>query len=182
VPETESIRALTGHDAAAWSQIRLEALDREPAAFGSSAEEHRALPHETVLSRLAHSPEKFVLGAFHGDRLIGTAGFYRDTSLKGRHKGHVWGVYVTREFRGRGIARALMNALIDRAATVPGLEQILITVASGQAAAKQLYLSLGFEPFGCEPRALKMAGLTSMKTTCCSELPAHPLECGHYFG
>ena len=49
-----------------------------------------------------------------------------------------------------------MNALIERAAADPALDQIILAVGAGQTAARRLYLSLGFEPFGQEPRALKI--------------------------
>jgi len=41
---------------------------------------------------------------------------------------------------------------------IAGIEQILISVATTQQAAVSLYRSLGFEAFGREPRALKVAG------------------------
>jgi RimJ/RimL family protein N-acetyltransferase len=49
-----------------------------------------------------------------------------------------------------------MKAVLDRAAEIEGLEQILISVATGQAAAVALYRSLGFTSFGCESKALKI--------------------------
>jgi ribosomal protein S18 acetylase RimI-like enzyme len=78
--------------------------------------------------------------------------------LKSRHKGRVWGVYVTETCRGRGMGRALMGSLIDRARTRPGLQQIILTVATEQVAAMRLYESLGFQRFGREPRALCIDG------------------------
>ncbi|MFY9951539.1 MAG: hypothetical protein WAK27_22750, partial [Candidatus Sulfotelmatobacter sp.] len=36
------------------------------------------------------------------------------------------------------------------------IEQIMLSVATTQNAAVSLYRSLGFEPFGCERRALKI--------------------------
>ncbi|MGA7906805.1 MAG: GNAT family N-acetyltransferase [Candidatus Sulfotelmatobacter sp.] len=151
------IRWLTADDASAYWQIRLEALERDPGAFGASPEQHRALTLTDIATRLGSDPaNNFVAGAFDGERLVGTAGFYRNQGIKERHKGHVWGVYVASEVRGQGVGRRMMRAVLDRAATVDGVEQILLAVAKPQEAAMRLYRSLGFASFGCEPRALKI--------------------------
>ena len=49
-----------------------------------------------------HPGENFTLGAFEGDKLIGMATFIRETGLKERHKGRIYGVYVTSSQRGKG--------------------------------------------------------------------------------
>ncbi len=150
------IRALTKDDAEVFHEFRLEALDREPGAFGSSASEHRATSVPATAKRLAAATgDSFVLGAFSGGRLVGTAGFFRNQREKERHKGGVWGVYVNAEWRSKGVARALMTELLRRARAQPGLEQINLAVAVQQTAAKRLYESLGFEVFGHERHALK---------------------------
>jgi ribosomal protein S18 acetylase RimI-like enzyme len=84
------------------------------------------------------------------------AGFYRETGPKTRHKGHVWGVYVTAALRGQGVGRRLMETLLACAMHIPGLEQIHLAVTSAQAPAAGLYRSLGFEPFAREVKALKL--------------------------
>ena len=88
--------------------------------------------------------------------LIGIAGFYRSKNLKERHKGNVWGVYVTAGMRGAGIGLRLMIALLEQAVSLEGIEQIALLVATTKTAAKRLYESLGFRSFGCERRALKI--------------------------
>jgi ribosomal protein S18 acetylase RimI-like enzyme len=152
------IRILTTNDAGAYWNIRLQALESDPEAFGASPEEHRALTVQDVAARLVPSDpvNNFVVGVFSEDRLVGTAGFYRDKGIKESHKGHVWGVYVTREARGKGVARAMMRALLDRAARLEGLEQIILAVGTSRDAAAKLYRSLGFASYGCERRALKI--------------------------
>jgi hypothetical protein len=90
------VRFLTAADAGEWWRLRLEALEGDPEAFSSSAEEHRLLTVEDVETRLGKDAEdKFVVGALEGERLCGMAGFYREKGLKSRHKGRIWGVYVT---------------------------------------------------------------------------------------
>ena len=139
--------------------MRLEALEREPRAFISAAEDHSHTTIEVSAARIRSAgPGSFLLGAFHDGNLAGTAGFHREQELKSRHKGRVWGVYVTEACRGRGIGRALMTGLIDRARNAPGLEQIILTVTTEQVAAARLYESLGFQKFGREPRALLVNG------------------------
>jgi ribosomal protein S18 acetylase RimI-like enzyme len=150
-------RFLTASDAAAYWKIRLEALECEPEAFGSSPEEHRALSLDDIARRLSADPSNnFVVGAFVGERLVGTAGFVRNKGLKERHKGFVWGVYVSREARGKSAGREMLQKLIERAAAMEGIEQIKLAVATTGEAATGLYRSLGFNSFGCERRALKI--------------------------
>jgi ribosomal protein S18 acetylase RimI-like enzyme len=151
------LRLLTPDDAEAWWHMRIEALRNDPASFADSAEEHLTTTVESVRERLAASDplHNFVIGAFEDKKLTATAGFYRYGHLKERHKGHIWGVYVRPESRGKGVARALMQEIISRARSIEGLEQILL-VASAHLPAKNLYETLGFETYGVEPLSLKI--------------------------
>jgi ribosomal protein S18 acetylase RimI-like enzyme len=155
--EFVEIRFLTSADADEWWKLRLQALLGDPEAFSSSAEEHQSLTLEEVKKRLGSEAEdSFVAGAFDGEFLVGMAGFFREKGPKVSHKGRIWGVYLAPEFRGKGIGRTLLKTVLDRATTTEGIENILISVTSTQAAAANLYRSLGFKRFGLEPRALKI--------------------------
>ena len=150
------VRFLSPDDAAEWLRLRVEALKLAPEAFSASLEEYESLSLDEVKKRLWSDGDAFVVGAFQESRLIGIAGFYREKGPKSRHKGRVWGVYVTPKARGAGIGARMMQALLNRGAAVSGVEQVLLSVAATQEPAIRLYRSLGFESFGREPRALKI--------------------------
>jgi len=151
------IRILTEHDVEEFIRLRLEALTREPYAFARALEDERARSPESVAPRLRPMPEgNFVVGAFDGGHMVGQAGFVRYEGRKERHKGTIWGVYVTAAARGQGLAKAMLTLLLDRVRRYPGLEQVSLGVSMPQEAARQLYSALGFEMYGYEKHALKV--------------------------
>src|SRR5271154_2017520 len=153
------VRVLTQADAEPFRKLRRERLDDFPRAFGESIAECESLSVSAAVARLGSlSGDNFVVGAFETGELAGMAGFARNLREKSNHKGLIWGVYVRPAFRGQSVARALFEVLLERARSQPGLEQILLTVAVEQTAARRLYRSLGFKVFGHERHALKVDG------------------------
>jgi ribosomal protein S18 acetylase RimI-like enzyme len=154
------IRALTSADAEAFRALRREALIDSPHAFAESLNEHDAVPPRAYAVRIAALNEnQFIVAAFDdAGSIIGSVGFSRNTGEKSRHKATIWGVYVKPEARGSGISKAMMLEVIRRAKALDGLEQIKLGVRSGQSAARNLYVSLGFESWGLEKRSIKFNG------------------------
>lgn len=154
-----SVRRLSDTDAPALWALRLEALEREPGAFGSSPEEHRRTTPEQLAATLrATAPDSFIVGAFVDDALRGMAGFSRDARLKTHHRGVVWGVYLAADARGQALGRRMLEHLLAEVRTTPGIEWVKLCVAAPQTAARHLYASLGFQPIGVERAAIKVGG------------------------
>jgi ribosomal protein S18 acetylase RimI-like enzyme len=165
------IRRLEAADVADYRAIRLAALQTEPESFGALYEVEATLPVEVFVERLASG---IVLGAYAGGRIVGVAGFRRESGPKERHKGVVWGVYVAQEARGRGIAAALVAGIVEVARDV--VEQLTLTVVQGNDAAIALYRRHGFTIYGIEPRARKTAaGYTDKVLMVCDLRPAEQI-------
>jgi len=150
------MRPLTAADAEAYRAVRVRALTEHPEFFGRAIEEVETLAE--IAERLApgsDGQERFVLGAFE-EALVGITGCARDRGLKHRHKGMIWGMYVLPAARGHGLGRRLLLDAIARARGWPGLEQLVLGVATHNEPARALYRSCGFEVFGVERRALKV--------------------------
>ncbi len=150
------LRILNEKDAKNYWELRLQSLQTEPFAFGKSVEEHAATTVESVATRLGTMAPDFTLGAFEGDALIGIATFIRESGTKDRHKGRIYGVYVKPAHRQKKIGKALIESLLRKVREDSSIEQVLISVTTRQDAARRLYRSIGFQPFGIEPRALKV--------------------------
>lgn len=151
------IRPLSEADAEIYHELRLRALKEHPAAFGQPYESQAATPMRDVARRLreaSESPYDFILGLFSDGVFIGMVGFRRERGERVRHKGTIWGMYIASEAQGQGLGRTLMREAIDRASRMPGLEQISLGVIGGNEYARNLYLSLGFESYGLEKRAI----------------------------
>jgi ribosomal protein S18 acetylase RimI-like enzyme len=147
------LRRLAPDDAALYRDIRLEALAESPDAFSSTLETEKERPLEAFAARLADS---HVIGAFDGSELTGVAGFYVQPGPKHAHKGMLWGMYVRPGYRGLGIGRMLVEAIIDHARR--RVELLQLFVVSDNLPARQLYQSLGFVEYGVERHATKYRG------------------------
>ncbi|MFC4411780.1 GNAT family N-acetyltransferase [Chungangia koreensis] len=154
------IRLLHESDAASYWDLRLEALKNHPEAFGSSYEEaiRREKPVEGVKRNLAN-PDNFTFGAFDGKSLIGMVTLLRESAQKMQHRGNIYAMYVQHQYGGKGIGTSLMEAAIQQARSLEGLEQLNLSVVTSNDSANNLYRKLGFSVFGTEKHALKIGDL-----------------------
>ena len=146
------VRRLMKEDAAAYRTIRLEGLEHEPAAFGSTFEEEKERPLEDTTAKMEAN---FTFGVFEDSRrLCGIATYYVETLTKTKHRGHVVGVYVTPSARGTGAAEALLTVLIKSARQQ--VLQLHLVVTHKNERARRFYERLGFQIYGSDPHGLRV--------------------------
>jgi RimJ/RimL family protein N-acetyltransferase len=150
------VRRLTPDDATEYRALRIRALWEFPEAFTSSYDEFEKQPIELSEVRLGGEHSVF-WGAFEGEQLCGMVGMERETRAKNQHKATVVGMYVSQEYFGTGMGRALIDALLAHARDV-GLELLVLTATEGNDVAVKFYEAAGFRSFGIEPRAIKIEG------------------------
>ena len=153
------IRPLMAGDAPVYFAFRLAGLAESPLAFGRSAEEYQHEPLGTVAAGLAEiADERVTLGAFLEGELVGAMTAVRESTLKRRHKGSIYAVYVSPAARGQRVGETLLSALLAWAGDASGLEQLHLAVSVTQEPARRLYLRQGFQVYGLEPKALRVNG------------------------
>jgi len=148
-----TIRPLRVDEAALYRDVRLEGLRLHPDAFGAAFEQESA---EALPFFAARLDPNLVFGGFRDQDLLGIAGFMREPGLKRAHKAHLYGMYVRAAARGTGLARLLVAAVLDHARE--HVELVQLSVVSGNMAARRLYESFGFRPFGIEEKSLRLEG------------------------
>lgn len=156
-----SIRPLELDDFASFVDIQSDALLNAPEVFGSDYEWFEGLSvllKEQRFELFVNFPYQFVLGAVRDNgeiaAMVGFSCEYNRSKVK--HKGRLWGMYVRPEFRNRGLATALVKAIITTAQEVMHCEILQLSVSKHNEASFALYLRLGFIVYGTEIHAMKI--------------------------
>ena len=127
-----------------YKALRLESLQNAPQAFGSSYDANLARSETFWRDRLVEArigEQGWLLFARVDGQLVGMIGAYRtdDAAVV-----EIISTYVTPAYRGQGVARALMEALLETLTQTGRFERATLGVNQQQVAAIRLYERCGF--------------------------------------
>lgn len=153
-----SFRRLVPADAAAYRAFMLDAYARHPEGFTATVAERDSLPLDWWIDRVSDAPDapQRIVGAFEDHHLVGVAGLRRAQRPKTRHKATLFGMAVHPSAQGRGVGRALVEAVLELARSTPGIALVQLTVSETNDRALGLYTACGFTIFGTEPVAIRV--------------------------
>jgi ribosomal protein S18 acetylase RimI-like enzyme len=148
-----TVRKLTPDDAEEYRRCRLDALQDSPSAFATSFEEESARDVQFFRDRFERqqATDTAMFAAFDGERIVGLTGILCEDRERRKHKMSIVSVFVRPEYRGRGIARDLMQRAIDHAKSVGIVTHLELGVESENMPAIKLYEAFGFRTWGVEP-------------------------------
>ena len=116
-----------------YKDLRLEMLLSDPQAFGKSYEKSLNGPDSLWEERLRAAQKKdklLMLFAESNRKLIGMIGAYFNFDTETKNAAKIFGVYVNKDFQGKGVAKSLQEELLKR---------IWVQVNNSQPAAVKLY-------------------------------------------
>jgi ribosomal protein S18 acetylase RimI-like enzyme len=127
----------------------LDSLITQAEEFSVTVEEQQAW-----IRQLIESDKSVLLLTEREGRILSWLVLRGKVRLRERHTAEL-GITVLREWRDRGVGRALMETALDWAAENPLLEKVKLRVVAGNQRALNLYRQLGFQEEGRQPREYK---------------------------
>jgi len=138
-----SIGRLVADDWMVYRAIRLAMLQESPSVFGSTHAEAASFDEQLWRQRLT---DNAVILAWVGTSAAGSV-MYSEFGMTDPGDCVLYGMWVDPGFRGAGIGRALVDAVIDQARAA-GKRRVILHVVAGNDPAGRLYERAGFVPTG----------------------------------
>jgi ribosomal protein S18 acetylase RimI-like enzyme len=147
-----TLEALGVDDAAAYNAFFSEGAGTHPDTLRISPDDIAAAPFRTAPTA---DGTTFVAKGL-GGRWLGVVTVEREAGRqKRRHIAWILRMYVAASGAGQGVGRKLLQAALQRARELPGVQKVNLTVAAHNARAVGLYESVGFRSFGREEDAFR---------------------------
>ncbi|HCC06842.1 MAG TPA: hypothetical protein DEP72_01570 [Clostridiales bacterium] len=155
------IRELTVDNTSEFYSLVLESSKEVPNNFSYTYEEIKEMSTEEFTKKflIKKSVDDFVLGAFEQEKMLGFIQLKTSKRDRLKHKGEVSKLYISSNNRGKGVAKKLLEKLIQIAKKIEGLEQLNLMVVSENIQAINLYLKCGFRIYGIEKNSMKFENI-----------------------
>jgi RimJ/RimL family protein N-acetyltransferase len=153
-----TIRNLDGSEALKTLQTMTEISETSPFILSTTADFRKMTEEQERKFILSHneSPRKLFLVAEVENRIAGILNFSAFGDSKRFHRGSL-GVSLHNDFRGEGIAKKMMEVLIEFTRTLSGFRYLELEVFDLNQDAIKLYENLGFKTLHITPNAFVLA-------------------------
>jgi len=145
--EPVQVRRMRASEWRSLRSLRLEALEDSPPAYGSTHEREVKRPDRDWQERAAAgaaAEDEVAFAALTGNRWVGMARGYLEPPVA-----HLIAVYVTPDWRERGIGHAISEAVVAWARE-RGATAVVLSVSDWNNGARTVYESIGFVPTGVQ--------------------------------
>lgn len=148
------IRNLDGNEAEKTLQTMIEISKTSPFILSTTADFQKMTEEQERKFIVSHneSPRKLFLVAEVENKIAGILNFHAFGDSKRFHRGGL-GVSLHHDFRGDGIAKKMMEVLIDFTRTLSGFRYLELEVFDINVDAIKLYEKLGFQVLHLTPNA-----------------------------
>jgi len=151
------IYKLTSADWKQYRDIRSEAVMKDTEAFAESYEQASKRTDEEWKEKMG-TTTSHIFVARDGEEIIGMAAAFQEQGERVNHIAYMWGVYLREAYRGQGIGKKMMQALISEVQQNKEIKKINLNVNTKQKSAVKAYKSLGFQVAGTLHMELKING------------------------
>jgi ribosomal protein S18 acetylase RimI-like enzyme len=145
MPESQAVTVcrLVADDWQAYRVIRLAMLQESPRSFGSTHSQAAGFDEQLWRQRLA---DNAVMLAVVGTTPAGSA-MYSEFGMTDPGDCALFGMWVDPRFRGAGVGRVLVDAVVAQARSA-GKRRVVLEVVAHNTPASRLYERAGFVPTG----------------------------------
>ena len=137
------VKRVTSLDWQEYKKIRLEALKKEPQAFGSSYAKEKVRSENEWKDKLVKSENSNSLSFYYAvskeNKFVAIGGAYQDANKQW----NIIAIYTKKEFRGQGLGQKIFQSIIDEIKSRK-IKKVYLCVNVSQTAAQELYKKNGF--------------------------------------
>lgn len=140
-PDDVIVRPFAASEWELYKAVRLKALASDPHVFGSSLEKEKGYADDRWQNTVAN-PDVGVFGVFHQSAVIGMTGVVIKREKPA--DATLWGSWLEKEWRGKGLSRKMYEARIDWARRHPEIHRIVVSHRKSNQMSKAANQKHGF--------------------------------------